>query len=482
MADHLFGITDTGRVRGNNEDVFLARELMDGQFLLAGVIDGVGGYEGGEVAAAIAAEVILAEMEEVGRDVIAQMTIAFNLANEEILSRKLQEKKYSDMACVATIAVIDRKNNLLHYIHVGDTRLYLFRDNSLVKISHDQSFVGFLEDSGRLTEEAAMNHPKRNEINQALGLSSTEEMKDAYFETGSSPFLPGDMILICSDGLTDLIDQAKITAVLSTSGQIEKKAAALIEQANNAGGKDNITVVLARNNNAPVLHDILRPAELKPADRLQVPVDDLSAGSVGVLPHRIAKAIGTDRGAKVKTNNFLLIILSLFCLALAALSIWLSLDHFSGFKGNKVPVVAVVPAISSQEKVIMDSLSKKKGDTLLLSDEVFKGVIKLNKALNIDRDTLIIKAKGNIVFQRDTAYNGPAMVLSSNCKYVSLNGLVFENFDTGIISYQNALDLKNVRFNNCKHPVQVMFEFPDHHYVNGRVGKKIYQTDSLAKK
>lgn len=478
MAEHLFGITDTGRVRGNNEDVFLAKELMDGQFLLAGVIDGVGGYEGGEVAAAIAAEVILAEMEEVGRDVIAQMTIAFNLANEEILGRKLLDNKFSDMACVATVAVIDLKNNLLHYIHVGDTRLYLFRDNSLVKISHDQSFVGFLEDSGRLTEAAAMNHPKRNEINQALGLSSTEEMTDAYFETGSSPFLPGDMILICSDGLTDLIDQATITAVLSTSERMENKAAALIEQANNAGGKDNVTVVLAVNTNAPVLHDILRPAELKPLDKLQVPVADLSAGSVNVLPH----SPGDDKVSKVKNNNFLVILLSVLCVVLTVFSIWLSLDHFSGLKPDKTTVVAVVPVMNSQEKVIMDSLLKIKGDTLLLSEEVFKGVIKLNKALNIDRDTLIIKAKGNIVFQRDSAYYGPAMLLSSNCKYISLNGLVFENFDTGILSYQNALDLKNVKFNNCKHPVQVMFEFPDHYYVNGRVGKKVYQTDSLAKK
>lgn len=482
MADHLFGITDTGKVRANNEDVFLTRELMNGQFLLAGVIDGVGGYEGGEVAAAIAAEVILTEMEEVGRDVIAQMQIAFNLANEEILGRKLLDQKFSDMACVATVAVIDRKNNLLHYIHVGDTRLYLFRDNSLIKLSHDQSFVGFLEDSGRLTETAAMNHPKRNEINQALGLSGSEEMTDTYFETGSSPFLPGDLILICSDGLTDLVDKASITAVLSSADLMEQKAVKLIEKANQAGGKDNVTVVLAKNNNAPVLHDILRPVEPKAANLAQASLGDSVRSAEEVLQQDRTKVFDHIPQVKVKDNRFLVALLSVVCLVLAGLSIWLSLDYFSGLKGDKKPVKAFVGVTNAQEKLISDSLSKLKGDTLILSEEVFKGPVVLQKALNINRDTLIIQTKGNIVFRRDTAYKGPAIILSPNCKYISLNGLVFENFETAIISYQNALELKNVRFNNCKLPLQVMFQFPDHNYINGRLSKKIYQADTVAKK
>lgn len=474
MADHLFGITDTGKVRKNNEDVFLSEELMDGQFILAGVIDGVGGYEGGEVAAAITREVVLAEMEQVGREVITQLIIAFNLANEEIISRKLLDKKLSDMACVATVAVVDKAHNLLHYIHVGDTRLYLFRDNSLVKISHDQSFVGFLEDSGRLTEEAAMQHPKRNEINQALGLGSREEMTESYFETGSSPFLPGDVILICSDGLTDLVDKTQISAVLSSAASIPVKAEQLIGKANHAGGKDNITVVLVRNDNAPVLHDALRPV----ADPLPAAPREIPVVSKAVLPEPVTY----DNRGKAKHNSFLLILLTVFCLLLAGLSIWLSLDYFTGSRGAKQVVAVVMPPVSIQEKMIMDSLDKLKGDTLLLSDEVFKGPVKFNKALTISRDTLVIKTKGNIVFQRDSAYKGPAIVLSPACKYISVNNVVFENFDTGIISYQNALELKNVRFNNCKRAVEIVFEFLSGNYVNGRVSKRSYSVDSLAKK
>lgn len=510
MADHLFGITDTGKVRGNNEDVFIAEELMGGQFLLAGVIDGVGGYEGGEVASAIAKETVLAEMEEIGRDVIAQLTIAFNLANEEIIGRKLVDQKLSDMACVATIAVIDQKNNLFHYIHVGDTRLYLYRDSSLVKISQDQSFVGFLEDSGRLTEEVAMLHPKRNEINQALGLTSSEEMADSYFETGSSPFLPGDVILICSDGLTDLVEKAVIASILGSGQDIAEQAAQLIAKANNAGGKDNVTVVLARNVNAAVQHDEAKPVEKKTAPVLTppAPVRPVEAivdnGSVSLADSGNAqRGMAADVHRKTADQKYRLplILLTLACLLLAGLSIWLSRNYFKGIKVEQAIVIAPVPALNAREKLISDTLAKLKGDTLSLSADFFKGqlkdgtktavaagqdtvqqlVVRLSRPLNIDRDTLIIKV-ADIVFQADSAYKGPAFVLAPGCKYISLNNLVFENFETGILAHQNALELKNTRFNRCKTPVQIAFGFPDGFYTNGRIGKRSFQADSLANK
>jgi len=483
MADHLFGITDTGMVRKNNEDVFLAETLMDGQFLLAGVIDGVGGYEGGEVAAAVTKEVLLNELEQVGREVITQLVIAFNLSNEEIIGRKLLDKKLSDMACVATVAVIDKQNNVFHYIHVGDTRLYLFRDNSLVKISKDQSFVGFLEESGRLTEVAAMQHPKRNEINQALGLESREEMTENYFETGSSPFLPGDLLLICSDGLTDMIGKDEIAAVLGTADPVRVKAAQLIAQANAAGGEDNVTVVLVKNDKAPVLHEVSKPEPKAIVAEPKAIITELKpeAADTGRMVAE-SKVIDDNKYDKLKKNNSLLILLSLFCIVFLAATIWLSLDRFSPSNPKNIPIAVIVPPMNAQEKWITDSLLKLKGDTLLLSEEVLKGTVKLTRALHIDQDTLIIKTKGNILFQPDSAYRGPALILSAACKYVSINNLVISSFDTGIVSYQNALELKNVQFNQCKHPLQVMFEFPNHFYVNGRVSKRSFQTDSLSKK
>ena len=478
MTDRLFGITDTGKVRENNEDVFIAEEVMEGRFMLAGVIDGVGGYAGGEVAAAITREVMLRELSVISEDPTGLLTGAFNEANERIVAHKQGDLELMDMACVATMVVVDRNNNLLHYIHVGDTRLYLFRDHSLVKISHDQSFVGFLEDSGRLTEEAAMQHPKRNQINQALGLGSRKGMTDPYFETGTSPFLPGDLILICSDGLTDLVDAAMITAVLNSSEKLAVKAERLVEEANRAGGKDNITVVLARNDKAPAVQDNVRVEKTIHVPHSPKPASVES--SLGVLPE-ISKDAGKQKNAKG-----LLFLLSGLCLLFLGTTIWLFFYHSRVGTTLGKPDTALVsaqqPMVNKQEKLIRDTLLKMKGDTLLLSDAIFKEPIHLSQPLTITKDTLILMTKGNIVFQSDSAYKGPAFILSPNCKYVRLEQMSLENFVTGIVSSNRALELKNVRFNKIKQPLQVSFIFADRSFVNGRVSKRSYAADSLAKK
>ena len=214
MAENFFGITDTGRVRDNNEDAFIAKKVLDNKFIIACAIDGVGGYSGGEIAAEIARESIFENFAKPSGDFIAAMKASFVLANEKIFAEKMQTKEHNKMACVLTLAVIDVENNQFHYAHVGDTRLYLLRDNSLVKVSKDHSFVGFLEDSGRIDEAAAMSHLKRNEINKALGFGKEIETQDDYIETGTSPFLSEDMLLLCSDGLTDMVNKDQITAVL----------------------------------------------------------------------------------------------------------------------------------------------------------------------------------------------------------------------------------------------------------------------------
>jgi serine/threonine protein phosphatase PrpC len=254
MADQFFGLTDTGKQRDNNEDTFIAQQSAGNRFIIACVIDGVGGYTGGEVAAALAREAILQRLDKPSGEIIPLIIDCFNQANENILKEKKQNHEYSSMACVATLALIDIEHNQFYYAHVGDTRLYLLRDASLVKISHDQSFVGFLEDSGRLTEEEAMNHAKRNEINKALGFETSLAKDSEYIETGQSPFLPGDMLLLCSDGLTDMVGTAEITGIITQNSSLKDKCRELITAANQHGGKDNITVVLAQNNREAIKH------------------------------------------------------------------------------------------------------------------------------------------------------------------------------------------------------------------------------------
>lgn len=293
MENNLFGQTDIGKLRDNNEDAFLAEELQLSRFLLACVIDGVGGYVGGEVAAAIAKETIHRYLAGVhaGEDIIEHLVKAIKMANEAIFKRKDQEPELEKMACVLTLVLADIGNNQFYYAHVGDTRLYLLRDQALVKITQDQSFVGFLEDSGRLTETAAMNHPKRNEINQALGLEKTEMLKDDFIETGQSPFLPDDVLLLCSDGLTDRIEKDKIVSGLLGHTTLKSTAAYLVDAANAAGGQDNITVVLVRNHKARIKHEIS-----KPAFKSEIPVMPLQ---------------NTDKPQQINRNIGLLALLSL---------------------------------------------------------------------------------------------------------------------------------------------------------------------------
>jgi PPM family protein phosphatase len=167
MAENYFGITDVGRVRENNEDAFIADKIGNKNAVLACVIDGVGGYVGGEVAATLAKEVIREYCQKPSARPATMLKEALITANDKIYAEKLKNQEYSRMACVATLVWADVQHNQFYYAHVGDTRLYLLRDETLVKVSKDQSFVGFLEDTGRLTEKAAMTHPRRNEIDKA---------------------------------------------------------------------------------------------------------------------------------------------------------------------------------------------------------------------------------------------------------------------------------------------------------------------------
>ena len=225
MAEYFIGITDKGKQREHNEDTFIAREFFKKELVMACVIDGVGGYSGGEVAAAITRSVILDHFKNVRPDfILGTLHAAIIAANKKIQEAKRKNTKHEQMACVLTCAVADIRHNKLYYAHVGDTRLYLLRDHSLVKLSKDHSVVGFLEESGRLSEEDAMRHPRRNEITRALGFEEVVNAED-FIETGESPFLPGDTILVCSDGLSDMISsntkacQSPIFDVRKNGGQ-----------------------------------------------------------------------------------------------------------------------------------------------------------------------------------------------------------------------------------------------------------------------
>lgn len=457
MAAYFFGITDKGKRRDNNEDTFIVQEIPGGQLLLACVIDGVGGYNGGEVAAEIARKVILEKSTHFSGDIIETLRLAVVAANESIQQQRHADKENADMACVLTCVIADKKNNRLWYVHVGDTRLYLLRDENLIKISSDHSAVGFLEESGRLSELDAMQHPRRNEIDRALGFEAAIAEADDYIETGESPFLPGDTILLCSDGLSDMIGSGEITSILNKDEALSTKAKKLIDAANAAGGNDNITAVIVENNKQPKKLQALKPVVTKTGK------EEISSGDNKTVVKRMPVS-------KAGNKKSLFICLGLFLLGLL--------------------IVAFIQRKQLKNDVVITNREQIKDAGLLQLIKVINDstknyplpvgtVFKMNESIRVVKDSFYLVGNGAHLIA-DTNYKGPALIISNNAKQVVLDSLVFENFDAAILIQKSNIIFKNVRFINCKTPVQYAAVFADT-TISGRFKDSIFITQSRKK-
>lgn len=241
----FYGQTDVGRIRTNNEDAFLVCNIWDDNHLLAVVIDGVGGYEGGEVAAAIARESILEFLNENpsgDRQDLLKRAVIF--ANNRIFQERGCRPALSSMSCVLTASLVELDSMRVNIAHVGDTRLYQYASGQIEKLTHDHSLVGYREEIGDLTEEEAMTHPQRNIISRDVGSGLLDESDTSYVEVTSYPLEPKTQLLLCSDGLCDMVTSVKMAQVLSSDGDAESKVGSLIDAALEAGGRDNVTVVI----------------------------------------------------------------------------------------------------------------------------------------------------------------------------------------------------------------------------------------------
>ncbi len=459
MRATYFGATDKGLVRHNNEDNFFVQPVMGGGFLAACVIDGVGGYEGGEIAAQIAADVLLQYLQVPSGAAPTMLQEAMIAANDKIVAAKTARPDLADMACVATLALIDETANLLHYIHVGDTRLYLFRDGSLVKISRDQSFVGFLEDSGRLTEAEAMQHLKRNEIDKALGFDGQLRQTKDYFDSGSSPFLPGDLLLLCSDGLTDLVTAASITQVLQSDASLKTRTHALIDAANAAGGKDNITVVLVQHGRQPEKHKAVKPKK-KPG-RKPKPANPAPTATAPVQ----APTAPIQTNAPKQKRKWLPFAVLLPVIALSAWLIWNST--------NKKPDTQ--PVGTSTEAARLAALIGGANDSLVVDSTFGATTVLLGEALAIGQDSLAIRGNG-LRLLADTGFDGAAMVLSPANRYLLLQDMVLEKFQIGILAQGQTVAVKNVHFLDCVVPVQYGQAAPVNSPVNVWIKDSIFRS------
>ncbi|MFR9580283.1 MAG: protein phosphatase 2C domain-containing protein, partial [Rikenellaceae bacterium] len=200
----IFGNTDMGRIRTNNEDSFIIQNIWDGDHILAVVIDGVGGYEGGEVAAELARNSIVEYLEEYPNgervDLLKQAVID---ANNKIFAGR-ETLELENMSCVLTSIIVEVKQRRICMAHVGDTRLYQYAYGEITKLSHDHSLVGYREEIGELTEEQAMKHPQRNIIGRDVGSSFLENSGHDYVEVATFPLIERSTLMLCSDGLCDM--------------------------------------------------------------------------------------------------------------------------------------------------------------------------------------------------------------------------------------------------------------------------------------
>ncbi len=221
--------SDVGLVRTHNEDSFLL------QAPLFVVSDGMGGHAAGEVASSIAIETIGQQAPGSADDVL--LGAAVESANTSVISAAEQGIGKPGMGCTATAVIIDK--NHMAVAHVGDSRAYVLRQGTLVRVTHDHSYVEELVDSGQITADEARTHPSRSIITRALGSDP-----DMYADHFSLEVGDGDRIILCSDGLSGMIGDGQIESLAVSSATPQQAADNLVAAALTAGGADNVTVVV----------------------------------------------------------------------------------------------------------------------------------------------------------------------------------------------------------------------------------------------
>ena len=221
--------SDVGLVRSHNEDSFLLRTP------LFAVCDGMGGHAAGEVASSIAVETIGEKAPATADDTL--LGAAVESANIAIIEGAAEGKGKVGMGCTASAVLIE--GNKMAVAHVGDSRVYLLRHGTLVRVTHDHSYVEELVDSGQITADEARVHPSRSVITRALGSDP-----DMYADHFSLEVNDGDRIIVCSDGLSSMITDASIEALAVSSVTPQQAADNLVSAALTAGGGDNVTVIV----------------------------------------------------------------------------------------------------------------------------------------------------------------------------------------------------------------------------------------------
>lgn len=227
------GISKTGLVRQRNEDRFYAQ----GPLLI--VADGMGGYTGGEYASTMVVDTIAKVVNEATEMSTEVLENAILQANRMVYEKSQSYKELEGMGTTAVVAYV--QEDILYWAHVGDSRLYIYGSEGLLRMTKDHSMVQQLVEAGTITEEEVIHHPKRNMLTRAIGVYETVEVDAGVVEVHQN-----DRILLCSDGLSGYIEESKIELVLSEENNESRALEDLVHLVYDAGARDNVTIVLGR--------------------------------------------------------------------------------------------------------------------------------------------------------------------------------------------------------------------------------------------
>lgn len=240
-----FAKTDVGKTRNMNQDyIYISNE--EDSIKLYVLADGMGGYNGGEIASRLAVESVKSYVKnyfpsiQLDRESILEfLKETIEYANKVVYDKSKEDESLEEMGTTLEICLI--YNNKVFIAHIGDSRVYRIRKNFMRKLTTDHSYVEKLVKDGTITREQAYTHPKKNMLMQALGCELKIEP-----EIMVKGFLKDDILLICSDGLTNMVSENEIYGIIRTN--IEKANEVLISRANENGGLDNVSVIIIENN------------------------------------------------------------------------------------------------------------------------------------------------------------------------------------------------------------------------------------------
>ncbi|MCD7735603.1 MAG: Stp1/IreP family PP2C-type Ser/Thr phosphatase [Lachnospiraceae bacterium] len=235
----IYSVTDIGRRRSSNQDFIYASDQPVGNLPdLMIVADGMGGHNGGDLASRYTVESIIEYLEQAQeKRPIPLLSEAIHYANDRVLEKAAADRTLEGMGTTVVAAVI--KEGYLYVANVGDSRLYLI-DQEISQITRDHSLVEEMIRMGELQRKDARSHPDKNVITRAVGVKTPVRVD--FFDVKLEP---GDRILLCSDGLTNMVEDAEILQIVRKYSSPKEAACHLVNEANKNGGKDNISVVLA---------------------------------------------------------------------------------------------------------------------------------------------------------------------------------------------------------------------------------------------